>query len=67
MIQSQTTALLTIGDVMRLTGYKSRSSIYRLMSAGACPRPVVIGGDRIRWHSQDVEDWLQSLPTQKSR
>jgi prophage regulatory protein len=63
MIQFQTTALLTISDVMRLTGYKSRSTIYRLMNSGNCPKPVMIGGDRIRWRSGDIEDWLNNLPS----
>jgi prophage regulatory protein len=67
MIQFQTPPLLTISDVMRITGYKSRSTIYRLINAGNCPKPVKIGGDRIRWRSQDIENWLQSLPTQSYR
>lgn len=46
-----------------MTGYKSRTSLYRLMQKGRCPHPVVIGGNRIRWRSGDIEDWLQSLPT----
>lgn len=58
------TLLLTIDDVMRLTGYKSRSTIYRLIHRKLCPRPVVIGGGRVRWRSGDIEHWLQSLPTQ---
>lgn len=63
MIQFQTPALLTIGDVMRLTGYRSRSTIYRLMDSGDCPRPVTIGGDRIRWRTGDIEAWLNNLPS----
>jgi prophage regulatory protein len=55
--------LLTAQDVLAMTGYKSRTSLYRLMQKGRCPHPVVIGGNRIRWRSGDIEDWLQSLPT----
>ncbi|MHB1304442.1 MAG: helix-turn-helix transcriptional regulator [Acidiphilium sp.] len=58
------TYLLTIDDVMRLTGYKSRSSIYRRMRDQDFPRPVVLGGGRIRWRSDEIDQWLQSLPTQ---
>lgn len=58
------TLLLTIEDVMRLTGYRSRSTIYRLVARGLCPNPVVIGGGRVRWRSTDIEHWLQSLPVQ---
>jgi prophage regulatory protein len=62
MIQFQTPGLLTIGDVMRLTGYKSRSTIYRLVANNACPKPVSLGGDRICWRSNEIEDWLNNLP-----
>ncbi|WP_201729556.1 AlpA family transcriptional regulator [Acidocella sp. C78] len=55
--------LLTIEDVMRLTGYKSRSSIYRLVHRSVCPPPVVIGGGRVRWRAGEIERWLQELPT----
>jgi prophage regulatory protein len=55
--------LLTIADMMDLTGYKSRSSLYRLMKQQKCPCPIVIGGNQIRWRSGDIEDWLNSLPT----
>ena len=65
MIQDAShTLLLTIDDVMRLTGYKSRSSIYRLVRCARCPSPVVIGGGRVRWRSSEIERWLRSLPTQ---
>lgn len=56
--------LLTINDVMRLAGYKSRSSIYRRVRHRDFPQPVILGGGRIRWRSDDIEQWLQHLPTQ---
>ncbi|WP_367274273.1 helix-turn-helix transcriptional regulator [Acidocella sp.] len=56
--------LLTIDDVLRLTGYKSRSSIYRRMRHRDFPQPVVLGGGRIRWRSSEIEQWLRGLPTQ---
>jgi prophage regulatory protein len=58
------TLLLTIDEVMQRTGYKARSSIYRLVRNKACPAPVVIGGGRVRWRAGEIEHWLQSLPTQ---
>ncbi len=57
--------LLTIDEVMRLSGYKSRSSIYRLVRQNRCPAPVVIGGGRVRWRSGEVTHWLQDLPIQQ--
>jgi prophage regulatory protein len=59
----QQNVLLTIHDVLKLTGYKSRSSLYRLMKQRKCPHPISIGGNQIRWRSGDIEDWLNSLPT----
>lgn len=59
------TALLTIADVMAMTGYKSRSSLYRLMKQQKCPCPIVIGGNQIRWRSGDIEEWLNSLPVRR--
>ncbi|HEY1857030.1 helix-turn-helix transcriptional regulator [Acidocella sp.] len=56
--------LLTIDEVMKVTGYKSRSTIYRLMHQNRCPPPVVIGGGRVRWRASEIEHWLQALPTQ---
>jgi len=58
-------ALLTIADVMAMTGYKSRSSLYRLMKQQKCPCPIVIGGNQIRWRSGDIEEWLNSLPVRR--
>lgn len=57
-------ALLTIEEVMALTGYKSRSSIYRLVRQRRCPAPVLIGGGRVRWRANTIQEWLQALPTQ---
>lgn len=61
------TLLLTIDDVLRITGYKSRSSIYRLVHRHVCPPPVVIGGGRVRWRAGEIERWLAELPTQSYR
>ncbi|WP_412549632.1 helix-turn-helix transcriptional regulator [Sphingomonas sanguinis] len=59
--------LLTIDEVLHLTGYKSRTSIYRLIRQKRCPPPVVIGGGRVRWHAHDIQSWLQQLPIQNYR
>lgn len=44
-----------------LTGL-SRSSIYRLMSEGAFPRPVKLTAKAVAWPEQAVHDWLASRP-----
>ncbi|GBR34626.1 hypothetical protein GCM10007870_29090 [Gluconobacter kondonii] len=50
-----------------MTGYRSRSSIYRLMKRSQIPLPIMVGGGRVRWRSGDIEHWLKSLPTQSYR
>ena len=63
MPQRDRAKLLTAHDVLVMTGYRSRTTLYRLMKKGICPKPVLIGGDRIRWRAGDIEDWLSSLRT----
>ncbi|MBS1084527.1 MULTISPECIES: AlpA family transcriptional regulator [Acetobacteraceae] len=59
--------LLTIDDLLLLTGYRSRATIYRHLHKNICPKPIIIGGGRVRWRSGDIEHWLKSLPTQSYR
>lgn len=54
--------LLTIRDLMALTG-DSRSTIYRDLHSGLIPAPITVGCNRIRWRSDEIDSWLQSLPT----
>jgi prophage regulatory protein len=59
--------LLTAIDVLHVTGFKSRTTLYRRAKAvnGDFPKPVSIGAGKIRWRSRDIEDWLNSLPTRR--
>lgn len=61
------TLLLTMDEVMQMSGYRSRSSIYRLVRRGLAPPPVLIGSGRVRWRAEDIEHWLQALPVQSDR
>ena len=56
------TELLTCHEVMRLTGIRSRTTIWRRIRRGAFPHPIDIGGGRIRWRSTDIEEWIEALP-----
>ena len=38
----------------------SKAKLYRMMSQGAFPRPVRLGGVAV-WRADDVEEWLKSL------
>lgn len=57
-------ALLTMQEVLKLTGYSSRSTIYRNVKNNKMPAPVILGGGRVRWRSSEIERWLAGLPTQ---
>jgi len=53
--------LLTVSDVLNVTGFKSRTTLYRRARSGSFPCPCHIGAGKIRWRSGDVEDWLNGL------
>lgn len=54
--------LLTYQDVMRLTGIRSRTTIWRRVQAKEFPSPVDLGGGRIRWRSDEIARWIEALP-----
>jgi prophage regulatory protein len=53
----QQTRLLRIREVEALVGLK-QSAIYKYMSQGQFPRPVVLGRRSVRWRSSDVQQWI---------
>lgn len=56
-------ALLPIAEVMRLTGIKSRTSIYSLIETdGRFPRPVKFGTRGTRFRRSELQAWIKSLP-----
>jgi prophage regulatory protein len=55
-------ALLTQREVMKLTGFRSRTSLYRRSKGGTFPKPVKLGLGQIRWREADINDWMSSLP-----
>ena len=59
------TELLTCQEVMRLTGIRSRTTIWRRIQTGRFPSPVDIGSGRIRWRSCDIDDWISALPLRR--
>lgn len=40
----------------------SRSFIYRMISEGRFPAPVVISGNIVAWHEHEVLAWIASRP-----
>lgn len=52
--------LLRIGDVCRLTGLRSRTSVYTLVRRGELPQPVKIGRRASAWRASDVIRFIES-------
>jgi prophage regulatory protein len=48
-------------DVEEITSL-SRTTIYKLMSQGAFPRPVKLTGKAVAWPESAIVDWLASRP-----
>lgn len=56
-------ALLPLKQVMRLTGLKSRTSIYNLIQRdGTFPRPVKLGTRGTRFRQSELQQWMDRLP-----
>jgi prophage regulatory protein len=56
--QSQIT-LYRCKFVLEKTGLK-RSSLYKLISLGAFPKPIKITAKAVAWPSNEVEAWIQN-------
>jgi len=57
--------LLTCKDVMRITGIRSRTTIWRRIQTGNFPSPIDFGAGRIRWRALEITDWLNSRPKRR--
>ena len=40
----------------------ARTSIYRMMRAGAFPKPLRVGARAVRWSETEIEQWLSKRP-----
>ena len=57
----QTSNLLTMKQVMTMTGFKSRTTVYRRLANKCLPQPVSVGLGRLRWRERDIVDWVDRL------
>jgi prophage regulatory protein len=55
---------MTANEVLRVTGYKSRSTLWRKVKADLFPPPIKLGGTAIRWKRAEIEDWIAGEPRQ---
>jgi prophage regulatory protein len=61
MMALQTSNLLTMRQVMTMTGFKSRTTVYRRLASKNLPQPVSVGLGRLRWRERDIAEWVDNL------
>lgn len=49
--------LIRLADVTQATGLR-RSAIYKYIADGVFPKAVPLGGGRVAWVEQEVQDWI---------
>jgi len=54
--------LITVKDVLKITGYKSRTTLWRRVKAGDFPKPIALSEHATRWKEHEVEEWIDSRP-----
>jgi len=50
--------LLTVSEVAQRTRL-SRPTIYRMVQAGAFPRQLRIGANKVAWLRSEIDGWIQ--------
>lgn len=56
--------LLTADDVLQMTGFKSRTTLWRKVKKGELPAPIKVGASAIRWRACEILEWIDSRPRQ---
>lgn len=59
---SKTKTLITVKEVLKMTGYKSRTTLWRRVKAGQFPKPIALSAQATRWKRNEVEAWINNLP-----
>lgn len=59
MIETNTTRLLRLPEVQRMTGM-GRSTIWRRAREGSFPQPVKLGPRTTAWVAAEVEGWASA-------
>lgn len=54
--------LISANEVLKLTGYKSRTTLWRRVRAGEFPKPLALSPSTTRWRKSDIEEWIEALP-----
>ena len=53
--------LIPRSEVLRLTSL-SKSDMYRKIKDGTFPSPVSVGKRGVRWHKDEIYEWIASRP-----
>lgn len=56
--------LLTYAEVLKLTGIRSRSTIFERVQRGEFPAPLKISPGYVRFRESEILAWIDSLPRQ---
>jgi len=56
--------LMTANEVLAVTGYRSRTTLWRKVKAERFPAPIKLGGTAVRWKRGEVEAWIAGEPRQ---
>lgn len=62
-----TDRLLTYREVLRATGFRSRTTIWNHVRDHSFPPPLRIGPNVVRWRASDISAWMGALPRQRYR
>lgn len=61
MARNDSMNLLTMSQVLQLTGFKSRTTIYNRLKKQCMPQPCSVGLGKIRWREKDIAEWIDNL------
>lgn len=58
-------SLLTYAEVLKLTGIRSRSTIFERVQRGEFPAPLKLSPGYVRFRESEILSWIDSLPRQR--
>jgi len=61
-MMSEDIRILLLPEVKKVTGLGG-STLYSMISRGEFPEPLHIGTRRSGWRSDEIQEWILSLPT----
>jgi prophage regulatory protein len=56
--------LLSTRDVLSITGYRSRTTLWRKVRDRLFPAPVKLNGVTLRWREAEIREWIADSPVQ---